>query len=65
MKNGKYTLEELLRDELFIKSATDPNAESTAHWQDAVNQGILDEETLEEARRIVLLINKTIFPLIL
>jgi len=58
MKNGKYTLDELLRDELFIKSVTDPDAESIAHWQDAVNQGILDDETLEEARKIVLLINK-------
>ena len=57
MKNEKHTLDELLRDDFFLKSVTRPQPESTAYWDDAVKQGVVDRETLEEARRIALLIN--------
>jgi len=55
MDDAEWLAEEMAADELFIRWVKHPDGETERHWQQWLQQHPQQQETLEEARRLVLL----------
>jgi len=55
MDEAGWSAEEMAADELFIRWVQHPNEETERHWQQWLSRHPRQRETMEEARRLVLL----------
>lgn len=49
-----YSIEDLLQDDYFIASILDPTDKSNLYWERLIEQGLLDKDTYDRARSIVM-----------